>query len=69
MECNTKRKISAKTRISPMTDLRTEDTTIGDDIMRFWRQRFDTASIAKFMQLPEHRVERLLHAELEARRK
>jgi hypothetical protein len=52
-----------------MTELRTEDRNIGDDIMRFWRQRFDTASIARFLQLPGHRVERLLHAELEARRK
>jgi hypothetical protein len=46
----------------------TEDCTISDDILRFWTQRFNTVSIAKFTQLPEHLVERLLHAEMERRR-
>lgn len=38
-----------------------------EEIMRFWWQRFDTASMAKFLLIPEYQVERLLHTELERR--
>jgi hypothetical protein len=47
----------------------TDDRNIGDDIMRMWRQGFDTWSMARFLYIPEFRIERLLHAELERRRR
>jgi hypothetical protein len=46
-----------------------EDRTIGDDIMRLWDQGYDTYAIAKFIGGHEEYIERLLHKEMDRRRR
>jgi len=45
------------------------DMTIDDDIVRLWKQGYGTQGIADILNMHEYEVERLLHAELERRRR
>lgn len=48
--------------------LKTETKPLRQQIRAYWEQGLNTADMAKALQLPEHLIERELHAILEIRR-